>query len=113
MAKDDFDVLAYKLLAYLYACLKAGVEASVPKAREVAACNDRYWDAIVEDLSDAGLVKAMSLDTLDGKILLEMRITMEGAAYLDGNSRMARARELLGAAFAHAVEVAVAVTSAI
>ena len=40
MSRDDFEVVAYKILVYLYACLKAGAEPSVAKAQEVAkACS--------------------------------------------------------------------------
>ncbi len=34
MSFDDFEIVAYKILAYLYACLKEGVSPSVNKAHE-------------------------------------------------------------------------------
>ena len=42
MASDDYDVVVFKLLSCLYACLKQGVEPNTVKAQEVAGCNDIY-----------------------------------------------------------------------
>ncbi len=36
MSADDFDVIVYKALAYVYACIKAGAIPSVGKAFEKA-----------------------------------------------------------------------------
>jgi len=58
MAKDDFDVIAYKILAYAYACLKQGVAASTDKACEVAKVNEVYFFAVLESLIDGKLAAA-------------------------------------------------------
>ena len=34
MAADDFDVVVFKVLSYLYQCIKAGVEPNPDKAQE-------------------------------------------------------------------------------
>ncbi len=36
MSKDDFEAVAYKVLSYLYACLKAGAVPSEAKALEMS-----------------------------------------------------------------------------
>ena len=34
MSYDDFDVIVYKVLQYVYSCLKQGVQPSLGKAQE-------------------------------------------------------------------------------
>jgi hypothetical protein len=113
MAKDDFEVIVYKVLAYLYACLKAGVEASPAKAREVAGCNDVYWKTVLEDMAHRGLVRVGEYRHWGGSDVTSVSITMDGAGYLSENSRMAAVRGFLGTAFTAIVEGAVAATMAL
>lgn len=48
MSKDDYHVLAYQLLSYLYDCLKAGERPETRhvvwgKGDERTRINERYW----------------------------------------------------------------------
>lgn len=52
MAADDFDVVVFKVLSYLYQCIKDGVEPSPDKAQEFAKINPVYWRTVVSDLVD-------------------------------------------------------------
>ena len=61
MSKDDFSVLACKLLAYLYGCIKARVKANASKAKDVVGCNDLYWEALLDDMSDYGLIRVTAI----------------------------------------------------
>ena len=113
MAKDDYQVIACKLLTYLYACLKAGVNASAAKAQELAGCNDVYWAAVLDDLADGKLIAVSALHA-DGRryvAIEEMRITLAGVEYLESNSAMKKVADVLGPALPALIETAVAATS--
>lgn len=113
MSKDDFDVIVYKVLSYLYACIKAGVEPSLDKAHEVAGCNDVYWNAVFADMLEGKLIAATAIKAWGEPIYLDVRITSTGAAYLRDNSRMAAAGSFLGKAFEKVLESAIASTMAL
>ena len=101
MAFDDFEVVAYKVLAYLYACLKEGVSPSVDKARELTRVNEVYFDAVVSSLLADGLVTGSVLRDMNGTVMDvdSLTLTLEGAAYLKDNSTMSKVKHVLGAAF--------------
>lgn len=117
MAKDDFEVVAYKILAYFYACLKAGAEPSVEKAREVAKVNPTYFYAVLSSLSSKGLIEPVrEFRDVRGEVVLTdgtLTITLDGAEYLKENATMRKVARFLGSAFAKAVEVAVEATLAL
>lgn len=117
MAKDDFNVVAYKVLAYLYACLKAGAVPSEAEAREVAKVNEVYFYAVVSSLSSNGLVEPVKeFRDMNGDIIgLSGRlcITMAGAEYLEQNATMKRIARFLGKAFEAVIAEAVKVTLAL
>lgn len=47
MAKDDFFVIAYRILAYLYSCMKAGEIPDVAKiSYEKLKIPEKYWQDI-------------------------------------------------------------------
>lgn len=106
MAYNDMDVVIYKILTYLYECMKNGV-----KPREEDMCSSaklfripaQYWAQIIEEMQEEGLIKGFSfLRTKEGK-LIEMsddaRITIKGGQYLSDNSRMKEVAAFLGAGF--------------
>lgn len=113
MSKDDFNVIAYKLLSYLYGCIKAGVPASLVKAKELCGVNDMYFNAVVSDLEAKGLIMLDAVIGADGCIAIvnEFRITIDGAEFLSENASMKKAASVLGAAFSEIVSAAVAVAS--
>ena len=80
MSKDDFDVVVCKLLSYLMACIKAGVRPSAGKAKELTGCNDVYWEAAIEDLSEAGYIKIDGASSFSERYacIFDIRITMSG-----------------------------------
>lgn len=113
MSKDDFSVLACKLLAYLYGCLKAGVKANARKAKDVVGCNDLYWEALLDDMSECGLIRVTATHASGKRYvsISEIRITMPGAEYYDENSTMRKVRDTLGSVLEEAVAIAVSATS--
>lgn len=113
MAADDFDVVIFKVLSYLYQCIKDGVEPNPDKAQEFAKTNPVYWRAVVSDLVDRKLVAATVVRTLGETRYYDLRITSAGVEYLGESPRMRKAREFLGAALDAAVRVAVEATKAL
>lgn len=112
MSADDYEVVVYKVLTYLYACLKAGVEPSTPKAKEVAGVNDVYWDSVMQWMFAKGLVTAVVANGWHGRAYSGVQITGDGAMYVKDNSKMAEVKAFLGKAFETVIEGAIAATFA-
>ena len=50
MAKNDYHVIVYRILLYLYACLKGGEDVDTKRLDEIAlaaGANERYWHYIL------------------------------------------------------------------
>lgn len=65
MAKDDYHVVVYKILAYLYVKLKAGekVDAKLLEAdSNYLNINKIYWTYIIENLHNQGLVSGVVIN---------------------------------------------------
>ena len=100
MAKDDFFVIAYRMLAYLYACMKAG---EIPDedmiSPEKLKISQRYWNSIVGNLWKAGYIEGVrEFSPLGGETVYVpdgMVITMRGIEYLQSNSMMEKAKSFL------------------
>ena len=98
MAKDDFHVIVYQLLAYLYTCLKRGED---PDPKRLCADSDffkangqtlnaRYWAYIVYNMHGLGLIDGVMFAEMDGCM-----ITPIGIEYLTDNAFIAKAKEFL------------------
>jgi len=92
MAKDDYFVIAYRLLKYLYDCIKKG---KVPNQEVLNAdffnINEEYWHYILRTLYEDEYIKGIFIDTELGGTpyavrLNKMEITPKGILYLDENS---------------------------
>ena len=104
MARDDYFVIAYRILAYLYACLKSG---ELPDISYISADSDainispNYWEYIIRHLYEDGYIEGISLVTVAGrsapgiKINMDFMITPSGIDFLQNNSAMSRARDFL------------------
>jgi hypothetical protein len=99
MSKDDYHVIAYRLLTYLYACLKKSVPAdgAVLTAAyfEIGA---PYWEYILKNLSQEGNVTGvLVIPTLTGgdavKIQPNIAITPKGIEYLSENPLFQKIKE--------------------
>lgn len=86
------------------------------EALDVARCNEVYFAAVVMSLVDSGyLADARPARDANGDLIGwigDMRLTMEGARYLDENSRMGEVRRFLGRAFEGVLVAAVEATIA-
>ena len=106
MANDDYFVLAYKLLGYLYKCLKEGIRPEWdymrPHTRDFPVA-ERYFLYVLENLTkDGHITGRVPVQSAGGAVRFKettgIRITPKGIAYLEENSMMRRASEFLGPA---------------
>lgn len=102
MSKDDYHVLAYQLLSYLYDCLRHGeVQVLWNDAHAAVKVNERYWNYVLRHLSDAGYIEGVSFLSILGRadpqprIDSAVNITPKGIDYLDENSNMKKAYRFL------------------
>lgn len=104
MAKDDYFVIAYRILAYLYACLKAGEPVDIKYLKcgtEDFPVNSTYWEYILRHLYDDGYIEGVSLVSITGrqtkgiKFTSAVSITPAGIEYLHENSTIQKAKAFL------------------
>lgn len=103
MSKDDYHVIAYRILAYLYECLKEGNYPDIKYIShdsEAVNINLNYWEYIIRHLYADGYIEGVFLGNVVGRktpmIKFEdLAITPLGIEYLQDNSAMARARKFL------------------
>jgi len=101
MAKDDYYVIVYQILAYLYKCLKEGKPVDGNMIRhdgELFAINERYWEYIMVNMMEQGFVRGIAIKkNAIGDYYIshldECEITPDGIDYLCDNSRIKRAYE--------------------
>ena len=100
MVKDDYFVIAYRILTYLYECFKAGekpdTEAFAPSALNI---NNGYWVNAIESLSNEGYITGVSFSEPVGGIrnakIIDIKITQKGIAFLHENTLTAKAKRVL------------------
>lgn len=99
MSKDDYFVIVYQVLKYLYECLKDGKTPDKEQFENMSLrLNKDYWYYIIENLSKQGFVEGVYIKkTKDGKLIYynEIQITPKGIEYLFDNNLMAKAKESL------------------
>lgn len=107
MAKDDYEVVMYKILKYLYECMKNDREAEL----EHFAWNSKmfdipqnYWCEIIATMVKKGYITGFGIiehtkDRPQVQTERPFKITFEGVQFLNGNSGMHRAKEYCGETF--------------
>lgn len=97
MAKDDYDVIVYRVLLYLYACLKREIVFDDLTFREAVRKNvesDEYFAAVLRMMQNEGLICGVTtVKAWGGTYILcsdpeDMEITADGIHYLKENSTM-------------------------
>lgn len=69
MVANDYHVILYQILAYLYECLKDGKEVSLDALDKYKAdlmLNDKYWEYILKHLVEEGLVEGIGKVSIIG-----------------------------------------------
>ena len=101
MAQDDMQVIIYRILKYLYGCMKKGEE---PDPEALSADGplmhvpESYRQAVFEELADRGLVKGVGIRRYFGGYDVDIenpRITLDGVEFLEENSAMRKVANFL------------------
>lgn len=103
MAANDYHVIIYQILAYLYNCLKNGQGVniqSIEKFKVDSCVNEKYWQYILRHLHENGFIegvcRAPALGNCPGfKCTADFGITPAGIEYLMENSLMQKAKHLV------------------
>ena len=99
MAKDDYFVLVYKLLTILYTTLKNGKVVTDSELKELSeGLPLDYWEYILKSLSEDGYITGVKpISSLSGNSIqiTTLQITPKGIEYLQDNSKMKKAKEVL------------------
>lgn len=100
MAKDDYFVIIYQVLKYLYDCLKKGEKTeTVYLTASYYSIPQNYWGFILLSLIEEEYIKGISINrTKDGIVFGDLQnahITPKGIEYLFENSLMEKAKKTL------------------
>ena len=96
MKVDDYPVIEYKILHYLYGCIKIGAKPDIRKIDEKALCiNQKYWEWIMRMLQGDRHIVGVFESQDDGIQIGELSITAEGARYLLTSEIMKNAKALI------------------
>lgn len=103
MSKDDYYVIVYKLLSYLYICLKKCNVIDIDNLRDVIRVDigDSYWEYIIRQLDNEGYVEGVTtfknIGDIDERVIIDenFKITPKGIDFLQGNSSIAKAKTFL------------------
>lgn len=99
MAKNDYFVVAYRILMYLYSCFKEGEKPDTSIfGVDALNINNGYWVNIMESLWDEGYIKGLMIinsSGVQGVKLIDLKITQKGIEYLTENSTMQKAKDFL------------------
>lgn len=106
MAKNDMEVIIYKILMYLYIKMQNGQKADfidICWKSTLFDIPENYWKSIIAELIDNKLVKGFTYtNTKDGMVVQmhdDATITFKGREFLINNSEMQKAKKFLGIAF--------------
>lgn len=103
MAKDDYFVIVYKILAYLYMRLKSGEEIEAEMLMYDGALfqiNKKYWLYILQNMINDGYITGLN-NIMAGEgyyvngQLKDCQITPKGISYLCENSTIEKAKQFL------------------
>lgn len=108
MAQNDYFVIVYKILRYLYTCMQEGkmpvFEDFCWSSELLGEIPETYWNQIMTELinkgyiDDAFIVPRIGAQGNGIKISPSTHITMEGIEFLQDNSNIAKARKVFGKA---------------
>lgn len=99
MTYDDMHVIMYRILAYLYDCMKRGCKPDPSRVLYEHLCiNRNYWIAIMIELAERGFIKGVKISHADDETnvyLSDPTVTMAGVEFLMENSMMNKAKRFL------------------
>jgi hypothetical protein len=99
MSKNDYFVIAYQLLKYLYNCLRTGDKINFDVINpDLFNIELTYWNYVISNLYADGYIEGVSLIPIvrplekGVKISPNLRITPKGIQHLEENSAFNKAR---------------------
>ena len=101
MAKNDYHVIMYRILAYIYACLREGVRFNPEVVSyETLDVPESYWTTIVKMLIEKDYIRGAFVVSILGEVekikwVRNVEITPEGIEFFEENSRMGKAKSFL------------------
>lgn len=103
MAKDDYDVIVYRVLVYLYACKKRRIiyEKDVFDKTVHRDVNNDYFSDVLQMMQEEDLIRGLNvIGTWQGdKIIVsdmgDLEITAKGIHYLEDNDKMKKVGQML------------------
>lgn len=100
MAQDDMFVVMYRIIAYLYDCMKNGEDPDIMQYGFTATgIPEPYWNKVMKQLVDHGLIDGvLVITTGSGELIVtptDPTVTMEGVQFAQENSMMAKAAKFL------------------
>lgn len=104
MARDDYFVIVYQILSYLYCRLKAGESIDAKMINydsPLFEINKKYWAYIMYHIASDDLIEGVSFVNIDGLThpypadISNCSITPKGIAYLCDNSFISKAKQFL------------------
>lgn len=101
MVQDDYFVIVYKILEYLYSCMKSGEKVNIAmicwdsKAIDI---NKEYWEDIIRSIYAEGYIRGVSLGSIMGQEKPSIKfsgltITEKGIMFLQENGKMKKAAQ--------------------
>lgn len=103
MSKDDYYVIVYKILAYLYVQLKNGDDIDskiISFDGKLFNIPEKYWTYIIVHLCHDGYIENVTIKKPWGNVSVienidDVQITPKGIDYLLNNSLLEKAKEFL------------------
>ena len=103
MAKDDYYVVVYQILSYLYSQLKKGepiLGVRISDKSDLFSINAKYWKYIIVNMYQQGFIDGLSILPIDGGdyvigALDSCYITPVGIDYLTDNGFLKKATSFL------------------
>ena len=104
MAKDDYNVISYKVLAYLYGIFKRKIAYDQTVFRKLISLddiNEQYFSDVLRNLQTEGYIERLHFTKACGNEYIltseysDMFITHKGIQYLSDNSTMKQIKEKL------------------
>lgn len=103
MARDDYFIVVYKILMYLYNCIKSGENPDIYNVltAESYGISESYFDYIIYEMASGGYIRGVSVFNVLGrqapcvKLTSGVVITPKGIEYLQENSAIEKAKRFL------------------
>lgn len=106
MAKDDMNLIVYKILRYLYDCNRKGKTPTFSdlfNVLEHSTIPQCYLASVLIELVESGYIVGCDVlitkDVTHFALQSDARITLKGVNFLDDNSKMKKAAKVTGTSF--------------